>query len=234
MDKVFSKPNKKQFEFDEEVASVFDDMLNRSVPLYAQSIEFISNFIAKLYPNEATIIDLGCSTATTLLHLHKKNPKLNLFGYDNSNAMLEMARKKINAYGIKNINLQNADILTLNLPKNDITIANYMLQFIRPLQRETLVKNIFDALCHDGYFIVSEKIIYENKALDKLMIDLYLEFKKSQGYSDFEISQKREALENVLVPYTELENSLMLKNIGFKEVQTLMKWGNFCTFLAKK
>ncbi|MBS9778950.1 MAG: carboxy-S-adenosyl-L-methionine synthase CmoA [Campylobacteraceae bacterium] len=234
MDKVFSKPNKKQFEFDEEVASVFDDMLSRSVPLYELSIDFISKFVAKLYPQNAVVVDLGCSTATTLLSLHKQNQNLMMYGFDNSDAMLEMARKKINAFGIKNLTLKNADILSLKIPTNHITIANYMLQFIRPLQRERLVKNIYESLEQGGSFIFSEKIIYEDKTLDKLMIDMYLDFKKSQGYSDFEISQKREALENVLVPYSELENFTMIKNAGFSEVQTLIKWGNFATFLAKK
>ncbi|PID47240.1 MAG: carboxy-S-adenosyl-L-methionine synthase CmoA [Proteobacteria bacterium] len=233
MDKIFSKANKKQFEFDASVASVFDDMLHRSIPLYNKSLDLITSLIVKLYPSEAKVVDLGCSTANTLLSLHKKNPNLTLFGFDNSEPMLEMARKKISAYGA-NISLQNADILNLKIPRCNALIANYMLQFIRPLQRDILVKNIHQALENEGYFIFSEKIIYEDKTLHKIMIDLYLDFKKTQGYSDFEISQKREALENVLVPYTEKENKKMILDAGFKEIQTLIKWGNFTTFLARK
>lgn len=233
MDKIFTKANTKQFEFDESVASVFDDMLDRSVPLYESSIVFIANLISKLYPKSATITDLGCSTANTLLAIFKKNPNYKLFGFDNSSAMLEMARKKSLAFGA-NIELKEADILTLDIPKSDIIIANYMLQFIRPPKRAEFVKTIHNSLSKDGYFIFSEKIIYEDKKLHKIVIDLYLEFKKNQGYSEFEISQKREALENVLVPYTEEENRQMIKNAGFSDVQTLIKWGNFVSFLAKK
>ncbi len=233
MDKVFSKPNKKQFEFDESVASVFDDMLDRSIPLYEQSIDFIANLIAKLYPQNAVVTDLGCSTANTLLAIHKKNPNIELFGFDNSQAMLERARKKALGYGA-DINLQNADILSLELPKSNVVIANYMLQFIRPIKRDSFVKKIYNSLDEDGYFIFSEKIIYSDKILHKITIDLYLEFKKSQGYSEFEIAQKREALENVLVPYTEEENKKMICDAGFKDVQTLIKWGNFTTFIARR
>ncbi len=233
MDKVFLKPTTKQFEFDESVASVFDDMLSRSVPLYEESISFIANLIIKLYPKYATITDLGCSTANTLLALHKQNQNYQLYGYDNAKAMLDMARRKVDAYGA-NIKLVCGDILDIDLPKSDVVIANYMLQFIRPLQRSVLVKKIYESLNEGGYFIFSEKIIYEDKRLHKIMIDLYLDFKKSQGYSEFEISQKREALENVLVPYTEEENFKLIKDEGFKSVDTIIKWGNFSTFLALK
>ncbi len=233
MDKVFSTPISKQFEFDESVASVFDDMLNRSVPLYEQSISFITSFISKLYPNGGIITDLGCSTANTLLALFKQNKDHKLYGIDNSEAMLNRASQKVQAYGA-DITLICADILNAPLVKNDVIIANYMLQFIRPLQRSLLVKKIYENLNQNGVFIFSEKIIYEDKKIDKMMIDIYLEFKKSQGYSDFEISQKREALENILVPYTESENIKMIKDEGFKSVETIIKWGNFSTFLACK
>jgi tRNA (cmo5U34)-methyltransferase len=46
--------------------------------------------------------------------------------------------------------------------------------------------------------------------------------------------QKREALENVLVPYSEEENILMAKNAGFSHCEVLLRWANFCTFIAIK
>lgn len=233
MDKVFSKPNKKQFEFDEAVASVFDDMLDRSVPLYEENIFLISHLIDKLFPDGADIIDLGCSTANTLLAIHKQNQNHSLIGFDNAPAMLEMAQKKCNAYGAK-IDLKQADILNMNIPKSDVIIANYTLQFIRPPKRLEFVKKVCDAVKENGYFIFSEKIVYNDAKFDKVMIDLYLDFKKSQGYSEFEISQKREALENVLIPYTEEENFQMIKQAGFKNIQTISKMGNFATFIAFK
>jgi len=43
-DKLFEKPIKKQFEFDEDVASVFDDMLSRSVPHYEEMLKLTTSF----------------------------------------------------------------------------------------------------------------------------------------------------------------------------------------------
>jgi tRNA (cmo5U34)-methyltransferase len=66
------------------------------------------------------------------------------------------------------------------------------------------------------------------------MIDIYYDFKRARGYSDFEISQKREALENVLIPFTIDENIKMCKDAGFMDVSTIFQWGNFVTFVARK
>lgn len=234
MDKVFTKPITKQFEFDEDVAVVFDDMLERSIPFYKEVIELTCNVICADAPQNAKIVDLGCSTANTLLSLYKQSTKTyQLKGIDNSTAMLHLASQKIHAYRAK-IELIEADITQVLLEKEDVIIANYMLQFIRPLQRAGFVKKIYDGLNDNGLFIFSEKIVFEDKVLNKQMIDLYYDFKRKKGYSDFEIAQKREALENVLIPYTEEENKNMLKEIGFKTIETIFKWGNFATFIAKK
>ncbi len=233
VDKVFSKPIKKQFEFDESVASVFDDMLERSIPFYNEVITLVCDLVKLHCPNDAKIVDLGCSTANTLLHLHKKSHNYNLIGIDNSKAMLKNATKKITAYGA-NIELIYADITKVDIKHNDVVLANYMLQFIRPLVREKFVKKIYNSMRKDALFIFSEKIIFEEKKLNKEMIDIYYKFKKKQGYSEFEIAQKREALENVLIPYTEQENKNMILDAGFKRVESLFKYGNFVTFVAKK
>ncbi len=234
IDKVFNKSITKQFEFDEEVASVFDDMLNRSVPFYKEmqrlSINFACNFLAE----NDKVYDLGCSTASTLIELshHFKN-NLNLIGIDNSSAMLNRAAKKAKAFGV-DIKLINADLHDVSYDDAKLILSNYTLQFIRPLQREKLVKKIYDSLQEKGIFIFSEKVISSNSTLNKQSIDEYYEFKKTQGYSEFEISQKREALENVLIPYTEEENKKMILDAGFTHCETIFKWVNFATFIAIK
>lgn len=234
MDKVFTKPITKQFEFDEDVAVVFDDMLERSIPFYKEVIELTCNLICLHVKEGARIVDLGCSTANTLLVLHKKsNKSYHLLGIDNAEAMLNLARQKVHAYGAK-IELIHEDITQCDLHMHDVVLANYMLQFIRPLQRPDFVAKIYEALNPNGLFIFSEKIVFEDNVLNKQMIDLYYDFKRKQGYSDFEIAQKREALENVLIPYTEAENRAMLKHAGFDTIETVFKWGNFATFVAKK
>jgi tRNA (cmo5U34)-methyltransferase len=234
IDKVFNKSITKQFEFDEEVASVFDDMLNRSVPFYKEMQRLSINFACNFLNENDRVYDLGCSTASTLIELSKHcEHKLNLIGIDNSSAMLNRAAKKARAFGV-DLELINADLHDVIYNDAKLILSNYTLQFIRPLQREKLVKKIYDSLQEKGIFIFSEKVISSNSTLNKQSIDEYYEFKKTQGYSEFEISQKREALENVLIPYTEEENKKMILDAGFTHCETIFKWVNFATFIAIK
>lgn len=233
-DKVFTQKISKKFEFDEAVASVFDDMLSRSVPFYDEVRKLIISIILAEQKEGMKVLDLGSSTAKFLLDLHSKaSVNMKLKGLDNSQAMLDKAEQKCQAFGA-NIELELADMLSYDYKEEDVIVANYTLQFIRPIQRLELIKNIYNGLNNDGIFIFSEKIVFEDKVLDKEMIDIYYEYKKEQGYSEYEIAQKREALENVLIPFTIRENIAMCKDAGFTKIETVFQWANFVTFVAKK
>ena len=233
-DKVFTKPIKKQFEFDAEVAAVFDDMLQRSVPFYKESQKITEFFALKKLQDGGVMYDLGWGGASLLLNIHRKlESNASLIGLDNSEAMLEQARKKCEAYGAK-IEVENADILEYEYKDADVFVSNYTLQFIRPLVREELVKKISTSLKKEGVFIFSEKVISHHSKLNKDLIECYYDFKKEQGYSEYEIMQKREALENVLVPYSEEENIKMALNNGFYHCEVVFRWANFATFIAIK
>jgi len=231
-DKIFNKPIQKQFEFDEEVASVFDDMLNRSVPFYKENLKLQIDILKNFLQKGDLVIDLGSSTGTFLIELTKK-VDIKAIGLDNSPAMIKRAKNKAKAFGSK-AEFIEADFLEYNLSNAKAIIANYTIQFVRPLKREKLIKKIYDSLNENGIFLMSEKLITENKKLNKIMIDIYYEYKKKMGYSEFEIAQKREALENVLIPYTMDENIEMLKNAGFKSIEVIFRWNNFASFIAFK
>jgi len=233
-DNVFSKKIEKKFEFDKAVASVFDDMLSRSVPFYDEVRTLVISLILAEEAEGKRVLDLGSSTAKFLLDLHSKmHTSMQLKGIDNSEAMLERALQKCEAFGA-DIDLEFADMLTYGYADEDVIVANYTLQFIRPMQRLGLIGKIYEGLTDEGMFIFSEKVVFEDKKLDKQMIDIYYNYKKMQGYSEYEIAQKREALENVLIPFTIEENIRMCKEAGFGQVDTIFQWANFVTFVAKK
>ena len=233
-DKVFTKPIEKKFEFDQAVASVFDDMLSRSVPFYDEVRKLVISLILAEQEEGKKVLDLGSSTAKFLLDLHSKmNTEMKLKGLDNSQAMLDRAEQKCQAFGA-NIELELADMLSYEYYEEDVIVANYTLQFIRPMQRVELIRKLYNSLKDDGIFIFSEKVVFKDKKLDKDLIDIYYDYKKEQGYSEYEIAQKREALENVLIPFTIEENIQMCKEAGFISVDTIFQWSNFVTFVAKK
>jgi tRNA (cmo5U34)-methyltransferase len=148
--------------------------------------------------------------------------------------MIERARKKCAAFGAEGIELIEGDILETPITGEDVVVANYTLQFIRPIQRPELVRRIHQGLREAGEFYFSEKVVFEDRRLDKAMIDIYYDYKRRQGYSDYEIAAKREALENVLIPFTIEENIRLCREAGFSRVDTLFQWANFVTFRAKK
>ncbi len=233
-DDIFTKPLEKQFEFDKEVAGVFDDMISRSIPGYENILELTEAVLLE-YVESGAITDIGCSTANLLIRLSQsfKGKNIELIGVDDSEHMLEVAAQKAAAYEA-NLKLLKIDVANSPLPTSKAFVANFTLQFIRPIIREQVVQKIFDALESDGVFLFAEKLISDDKKLNKFLIDSYHGYKKKQGYSELEIMRKREALENVLVPYSEKENEALCKKAGFAHVEILYRWCNFALFIAIK
>jgi len=228
------------FEFDERVARVFDDMVARSVPYYDEIQRLQVDLAVEFLPDrESLVYDLGCSTGTTLhlLASHPRCPKAARFvGIDNAPAMLREAGSKLApVLEAGRAELLHADLNAgVELRPCRIVFLNWTLQFVRPLYREALVRRIFEALEPGGALFLSEKVLLSNSFLNRLYIAHYLRYKKARGYSDMEIQRKREALENVLVPYRLEENRLMLERAGFPTIDPFFRWLNFACLLAVK
>jgi tRNA (cmo5U34)-methyltransferase len=238
-DKIFSKKleSVKDFNFGSETAAVFDDMLDRSVPFYSETQRLITELAADLIQPDTNVYDLGCSTATTLIMLDKVAPaNVRFVGLDYSQDMLDKAKQKLKAAGVKrDVELRCGDLNQGIVVENaSLVIMNLTLQFVRPLYRDSIMTQIAQGLKPNGGLLLIEKVLGPASDLNRLFIKNYYEFKKRNGYSELEISQKREALENVLVPYRVKENEeLMLRN-GFREADIFFKWYNFCGFVAVK
>jgi len=229
--------NPADFSFNSQVAEVFDDMLERSIPCYRQTAGMMSTLLEHFCSHEDRVYDLGCSTGTTLLELARQLSHLNLsfIGLDSSLHMIEKAEIKAKMLSQKqDICFQTMDITEADLQKCGAVLLNYTLQFLRPPARIRFLKKVYNALKPGGILIVSEKIISHRPVINRAYIDLYLNFKRSQGYSETEIAKKREALENVLVPFSIHENLDLLKDSGFSETESFFQWFNFVSFLSVK
>ncbi len=228
---------REDFVFDDRVAQVFDDMLDRSVPYYEEVIRSIARILVCHLQKGEQVVDLGCATGTTLLKLSTLlgEKKLNFLGIDNSPAMLDKARLKAELFSRKkDLDFICDDIMKMDQPGTAAFILNYTLQFIRPLHREDFLQKIYNNLRPGGICILSEKTISHHPSLNRRYIDIYHQFKKERGYSELEIAKKREALENVLIPCSLEENRSMLHAAGFVEVEPFFQWFNFVSFLAVK
>ncbi len=237
-DNIYQTPLEQvpNFRFDQAVARVFPDMIQRSVPGYAETVA-MSGIIAGRYAQENTnLYDLGCSLgAVTLAMRHAlKVPGCKIIGIDNSADMIERAKHFIALdEGSTEVELLCADIINTPLSNASVTALNFVLQFIAPDQRLTLLKNIAQTTVAGGALILSEKICF-NPAEQTLQEELHWDFKRANGYSDLEVSQKRSAIEKVLIPETEQAHIERLKEAGFSQVIRWYQCFNFVSFLAVK
>jgi tRNA (cmo5U34)-methyltransferase len=228
----------KDFVFDERVANVFDDMVSRSVPMYGETMSAALQLAANFVEPETNIYDIGSATGTLLLAFDKMlgDCDVNLVGIDNSEAMVKQAQEKMRkTQQEERVELVVGDMeQPMGLENASVIFMNYTLQFIRPLHREAVVRQIYEGLNDNGCLILVEKVLGNDSLFNRLYIELYYKYKSRVGYSDQEIKQKREALENVLIPYRIDENIELLKRCGFSTTDIFFKWYNFAGIVAVK
>ncbi len=237
-DKVFDKhlsPGT-AFEFNQEVADVFDDMVSRSVPFYDEIHRILLDIVDRACPDLRRVYDLGCSTGTTISilsrHLAASGIQPGFVGVDNSESMLVKCREKISSTGVRDCTLHCRNIEDTDIHDADLVVMNYTLQFLDPDKRPQVLKTIHDGLRKDGVFMLSEKIRVDEAHVQELLTELYYDFKRRNGYSELEISQKREALENVLRPITPEQQLAALRDAGFKKVDMIFRWYNFASYIG--
>lgn len=238
-DTIFSKPVEKvtDFAFDEAVARVFPDMIRRSVPGYTTIIPMIGIITEHYAQNNTHCYDLGCSLgASTLAMRHGlKSKDCQLVAIDNSEAMLDRCRHYIELDNEHTaVKLLHADINTLTFKPSSVITLNFTLQFIAPDLRAALLSKIYQALTPGGVLILSEKICFDESHEQETLENLHWGFKKANGYSELEVSQKRSALEQVLLPDTLETHKYRLTNAGFSAPHLWYQCFNFMSLIAVK
>jgi len=224
-DSLFNAPGtgKQPFEFNAQVADVFDDMVSRSVPFYAEILQMSAEVAGEFYQQQTKLYDLGCSTGTLKKYLHAT---VDYIGIDSSPDMVQKAGGAPQ--------FVCGDIAAYEYQPASVFVANFTLQFLRPLARQGLLRKIYSSLTTDGCLILSEKCLEDSADLSRVFANRHHALKERNGYSKLEIAEKRDALENVLIPFRVSENIEMLRDAGFNPISIFFKCYNFVSFLAIK
>jgi len=238
-DKIFKTKFEKStdFKFDKAVANVFDDMVVRSVPFYLEMQRMMSEIAHDYVKPDTSLYDLGCSTGTTFRSLNPILEKsVKFVGIDNSKEMLDKCRANLESNGVtRAVELQVADLNhKITLENASVVVFCLTLQFVRPINRQQLINSIYNQLNPGGCLILIEKILAETNEFNRQFIKYYYDMKRRNDYDETEIVQKREALENVLIPYKLSEDLQMLADAGFSTCETFFKWYNFTGVVALK
>ncbi len=235
-DRVFAKPlsDVKAFEFDEQVARVFRDMISRSVPGYELILHLIGLYANVFAQRASNIYDLGCSLGEVTQIVAEATSGLDctIFAVDNSAAMIDKCRQRYPE--TVNIEWQCMDIQQVDIANASLVILNLTLQFIEQEKRQSMINKIYQGMNPGGVLVLSEKVLFDENLENERMVQLYQAFKKTQGYSDLEISQKRSALENVLVSDRQTVHRQRLEQAGFNEIYQYFRAFNFVSYLAIK
>ncbi len=225
------------FSFDDSVAKVFPDMIQRSVPGYSTIID-MTGVIAERYAQPGTnCYDLGSSLgASTLSMRHRlEDRNCHIIAVDNSEPMLRRCENIIREDSATTpVELRQADMRDVIIENASVVVLNFTLQFIPPEDRNAFLGSIFDGMNKGGILILSEKIKFEDAHLQELNTDLHHRFKRANGYSEMEISQKRSAIENVLIPETINDHEQRLEDVGFGGFDVWFQCFNFASFVAIK
>ncbi|MBL4583440.1 MAG: carboxy-S-adenosyl-L-methionine synthase CmoA [Pseudomonadales bacterium] len=225
------------FSFDKRVVSVFPDMISRSVPGYVTAIAMLPSLADLYLQRDTQVYDLGCSLGASTLAVAQvaSSRNCNIVGIDNSAAMLEKCQQLVDQSGFASaIELRCGDLVNASYENASMAIMNYTLQFVAVEQRLELLKGLQKALLPGGVLILSEKITFPDPQINQDMINLHQAFKRENGYSELEISQKRAALENILIPEQYSAHQERLQQAGFSRVEVICQTLNFCTMLAIK
>jgi len=233
-DEVFSKPlsDIKAFEFDESVTQVFQDMISRSVPGYELLLRLIGLYASVFVTDKSKVYDLGCSLGEASLIVANQTNAIDceIIAVDNSESMIKQCLE----HRDQKTHWICGDIQSVDINNASMVILNLTLQFIDPNERDALISKIFKGLQSGGILVLSEKILLNDAAENACMVELYQAFKKTQGYSDLEISQKRTALENVLIPDHQSTLHQRLSQTGFGQIYQCFRCFNFVSYLAIK
>ncbi len=225
------------FRFDDAVVRVFPDMIGRSVPGYATIIHAIGLLADYYTPANGICYDLGCSLGAASLSMQAQitAPNCKIIAVDNSPAMIAQFRQHYQKQDdTATIEIHCADIRDIDIQQASVVVVNFTLQFIPVADRLSFLSKIYHGLLPGGILILSEKIHFTDPKQQQLQTDMHHAFKKAQGYSELEISQKRMALENVLVPETVATHQQRLQQAGFASAEVWFAYFNFTSLLALK
>ncbi|GAA3878562.1 carboxy-S-adenosyl-L-methionine synthase CmoA [Gibbsiella dentisursi] len=238
-DTLFSAPIAKlgDWTFDERVAEVFPDMIQRSVPGYSNIISMIGMLAERFVQPDSQVYDLGCSLGAATLSM-RRNIRVtgcNIIAVDNSPAMVERCRRHIDAFRADTpVEVVEADILDIDIQNASMVVLNFTLQFLEPAERLRILQQIYRGLRPGGALVLSEKFSFEDANVGELLFNMHHDFKRANGYSELEISQKRSMLENVMLTDSVQVHKARLQQAGFQHAEVWFQCFNFGSLIALK
>ena len=218
----------------EGISNEFVAHARRSIPAYDEGHDLICKYSDFFCASDKPILDIGCSTGLLLQKIAKRHENKNELSFLGVEPVEDMFDFACNQSKDSRINFINDSVQNIELPKSNLIVSYYTMQFVSPSIRQQMIKKIYDSLDWGGGFLIFEKVRASDARFQDYASQIYNEFKIDNEFSENEIINKSRSLKGVMEPFSSHANIDLMKRAGFEDIQSIFKWVCFEGFLAIK
>jgi tRNA (cmo5U34)-methyltransferase len=225
-----NNPNK--FVFDTEVAAIFDDMADRSIPMFRGAHDLHARLAAPWVGG--SVLDIGASRGAFLAALdeHYGIENINAKATDNSPAMVGYLSDDYPSVDVELVDITGRGFMNC-LHTYDLINMTYVLQFIQKAQQRMVLSKVCTMIKKGGVLFLGQKL-YDESPAGRVLHEMYIQWRMNNGYTREEIEAKTAALANSMWPPVESSLIQDLKSFGMTEVVRTCSWGPFSNLMCIK
>ena len=196
------------------------------------TMELCTEAAKYINPNATDLLDVGCGAGNYTLKMLSKINNLNCTLNDLSMPMLLKAKERVSAETEDGITIIQNDMRNLMLPDGsfDIILAAATLHHLRDdADWEAVFANIYRVLKPGGSFWISDLITHDSEPLNRLFQQRYSDYLDTLGGPEY----RKKVLDYVAyedTPRSINYQTVLLKKVGFKQVEVLHKNSYFAAF----
>ena len=214
-----------------EIASKYDQQRRLLIPcfddFYKMPLEAIN-----YCDDSPSVLDIGSGTGLFSSFILQKYPNAKITMIDLAEDLIEIAKERFKAHSEFCYIIADYTKHVFSR-KFDIIISALSIHHLDNHDKRELYKKCYSMLSDDGCFINADQVLSPSDYIEKLNLDALHEYHKNTTLSgrDIEMAYERMKYDN---PATLYEQTQWLYDAGFRHVDCLFKYYQFCVMYAKK
>jgi tRNA (cmo5U34)-methyltransferase len=184
----------------QEIANTFDNHVREQLPWYDMVAESVSYIIKNYLSENDTVVDIGASTGNMIDKIIPLVQERSCYitAIEKSETMFEKLKNK---YANEScIELVDADVMDIQLPKAKVYVLFLTLMFIPVQQRVKLIQTIKNKCEKGGVIIIVDKVCNHLGYFSTVLKRLTMHFKLLQGAKPEDVLIKEMSLAGIQIP----------------------------------
>ncbi len=217
----------------EKEAAVFDKFFFKVMPHYEEMTQGLANALPFTKNEKLKIIDLGCGTGNLSRKIIKAYPNAQITCIDMAENMLKMAKVKLGANS--NVKFWLGDVRNFDYAKKyDAIVASMVLHHVEGKEKPKLYHKIYNSLIKGGSFFNIDIFVSANSHLQKMYMDKWKTFMKANGLAVHKTNDMIKRHEREDRPVVFKDEIAIMHQVGFKNIDIVLKYYNFALYGAIK